>query len=356
MIEHKKLDNHLETKYNFKSLWQEKCNKFNIDEQPFILPPVRRIIVIGDIHGDMEMTLESLRIANLIDQNNNWCGKDTVVVQVGDQIDRCRLIDTNVPCYLKEATDPDEHNDLNILEYFTKLHHQAQKKGGAVYSLLGNHEIMNVEQNLSYVSYEGIQGFNNYVKPDGSIIKNGRDARLWAFKNGNPISEFLACTRQVALIIGSNLFVHAGILPQIAEKYSVSSINKLMSLYLFDKIKRNNKYYDELFNFAEYSPIWNRVFGNFGNNNLDDQTTCNYLLQPLEQIYNVGNIYVGHTPMMNTGISSICDNKIWLTDYGSSKAFDKFDKNFRSKSRQPHVLEILDDGREINVLKKNNNL
>ena len=124
-----------------------------------------------------------------------------------------------------------------ILQYFTKLHHQAQKVGGAVYSLLGNHELMNVKGDFRYVSYEGLKEFDDYKYEDeeGNKVnyfineqgekeqfQSGEQARRWTFSPGNPISEFLACTRQMALIIGSNLFVHAGVLPSIAKKYPAS--------------------------------------------------------------------------------------------------------------------------------------
>ena len=42
--------------------------------------------------------------------------------------------------------------------------------------------------------------------------------------------------------------------------------------------------------------------------------------------YKVNNIIVGHTPLLNNGIGNACDGHIWLTDYGASKAFDKYDK------------------------------
>ncbi len=367
---HKDLEDYIENVYNFKKIWADKCAKYDIKSQSHVLPPVKRIIVIGDIHGDWEMTLKVLRIAKVIDKSNNWVGGETVVVQVGDQVDRCRY--SGIPCNRKGATSPDEGSDWKILQYFTKLHQQALKVGGAVYSLVGNHELMNVKGDFRYVSYEGLREFDNYEKPDGTIIKDGEEARRWAFNFGNPISEFLACTRQVALIIGSNLFVHAGVLPKIAKKYSVKNLNQIMSLYLLDKLNKPNEYKD-IFNSTDYSPLWNRVFGNMGvqkyqkaSKYLDLAETknkCESLLNPLKEIYKVDKIFVGHTPLLENGIGSVCDGKIWLTDYGLSKAFDKFDKTstqsssdsdekyHRNHAREAQVLEILDDGREINILK-----
>ena len=66
------------------------------------------------------------------------------------------------------------------------------------------------------------------------------EARMWAFEPGNPLAEFLACTRKLVLKIGSNLFVHAGILPEIAEKYNdISEMNNILSMYLFNLLDKN---------------------------------------------------------------------------------------------------------------------
>lgn len=364
--ENRDSEDHIDKIYNFKMLWNSHCKKYNIDEQPNILPSVNRIIVLGDIHGDWEMTQRLLKIAKVVDDNGNWNGGDTVVVQVGDQIDRCRYGGAGSPsCEKKEATEPDEGNDWIILKYFTKLHHQAKKFGGAVYSLMGNHEFMNVNGDFRYVSYEGRREFIDYITPSGTQFADGEEARRWAFQPGNPISDFLACTRQLALVIGSNLFVHAGIVPIIAKKYNVSSLNKLMSLYLWDVLDKSSDYSDIFFR-SEVSPMWNRIYGNIGieniKNGIEDEASkdsidiqCNKILTPLKEIYKVDNIYVGHTPFMENGINSVCDNHIWLTDFGASKAFDKFDKskasrNSRAETRKAQVLEILKDGKVINIL------
>jgi len=334
-------------KKSWELIYKDKCADFK--KYPSVLPPVRRIIVIGDLHGDWNMTIKSLKIGKVIDNNNNWIGGDTVVVQVGDQIDRCRFSGTS--CALPQSTPDDEASDLKILNYFTKLHDQAQKKGGAVYSIIGNHELMNVNGDMRYVSYENIKDFNNYKKPDNTIIEDGMEARKWAFSPGNPIANFLGCTRQLSLIIGSNLFVHAGVLPKIAQKYGVEEMNQVMSLFLWDKL--NNQYdYKELLDSSDYSPLWNRVFGS----KMQSTESCHHLMNPLKEIYKVDRMFIGHTPQVATGISNTCEGKVWLTDYGASKAFNQFDtfylqNNVRSEVRDAQVLEILNDGETINILK-----
>jgi hypothetical protein len=336
------------SKKEWDNIYEQKCQDFN--RLPSILPPVERIIVLGDLHGDWEMTIESLKIAKLINNKLNWVGGNTVVVQLGDQIDRCRFV--GIPCNLPQATKDDEASDMKILNYFTKLHHQAQKKGGAVYSIIGNHELMNVNGDMRYVSFKNIIDFKNYKKPDGNIISDGMTARKWAFSPGNPIANFLGCTRQLSLIIGSNLFVHAGVLPKIAEKYNIEDMNQILFLYLKNKLK-NPTEYKELLDSNDYSPIWNRIFGSIDKS----KESCDLLMNPLKEIYKVGKIFIGHTPQLNQGITTTCEGKIWLTDYGASKAFDSFDNNLiinnkRNHLRNAQVLEILNDGKNINILKK----
>ena len=39
-------------------------------------------------HGDLRATTEALRAGGVLDDENKWCGGETTVVQVGDQLDR----------------------------------------------------------------------------------------------------------------------------------------------------------------------------------------------------------------------------------------------------------------------------
>ena len=80
-------------------IYQQTCKDFN--KLPSILPPVKRIIVLGDLHGDWKLTIESLKIAKLINTKLNWVGGDTIVVQLGDQIDSCRFV--GIPCNLSHT-------------------------------------------------------------------------------------------------------------------------------------------------------------------------------------------------------------------------------------------------------------
>jgi hypothetical protein len=269
------------------------------------------------------------------------------------------------------------------LVFLTQLHEQAQKYGGAVYSLVGNHEIMNVGGNMAYVSYQNIKEFENLklLKKKLSkkklskkklskkkVLKNVNtieidedykydlnideilEKRKLMFRPGNPIANFLACTRKLVLKIGSNLFVHAGIIDKISKSYKITEINRLLALYLRDTINKKNKeeYHKmmEIINNPE-GPLWTRKFSTPFNGKIN----CDELLKSLTT-YQVGRIYVGHTPqiMYDKGINGICDGKIWLTDYGASHAFDTISTISENTNRVVQVLEILDDNK-LTVLK-----
>ncbi|AYV78279.1 MAG: metallophosphatase/phosphoesterase [Edafosvirus sp.] len=331
----------------------EDCPGYNY--LPTILPATRRIVVMGDIHGDYNLLIKLLKMANVIDDDLNWIGEDTHIVQVGDQVDRCRPF--NVPCDHELATYNDEASDIKILKLFTELNIKAMVSGGAVISLLGNHEIMNVMGQMNYVSRLGLKEFENYKDPNNPSLtfKSGLMARKHAFKPGNEYSKFLACTRISAVIIGSNIFVHGGILPQflkdldITKNSDLEKINITMRRWLLGKI--NKKYVDKILNSTDISMFWTRILGAIPHNIGNNDPKCEKYLEPVLKILQVGHMIIGHTPQFfaNTlGINSTCGKELWRVDSGSSMAFNHFDKQFESKgiitdARKAQVLEILND-------------
>ncbi|ULY68539.1 metallophosphatase/phosphoesterase [Chlorella virus XW01] len=352
-----RLDSIYNLKKQYKKVWKDKCSEYSKKPPSHIIKQVpKRIIVIGDLHGDYQKTIEMLRISKLIDKDKNWIGGDTIVVQLGDQIDRCRL-DRGV-CTNEGATLNDEASDMKILYLMTELHNQAEKLGGAVYSIMGNHELMNVQGDFRYVSRKNILEFSK----DGSI-ESGMKERENQFKPGNKIANFLACTRLLSLVIGPYLFVHAGIVPEIAKNYNVNDMNHILALYLFDNLD-GNEFKDLLV--SSNSPMWNRTIGNLNvQTKIDNVNTyCDSLFDDEIQSnlfgseHKIKRVFVGHTPQIFKGINSTCNNRVWYVDIGVSKAFDSFDNDLQykgviSENRKSQVIEILNSNGEetINIIK-----
>ncbi|ARF09307.1 metallophosphatase/phosphoesterase [Catovirus CTV1] len=332
----------------------------DIPYTPAILPKKKRIIVLGDIHGDYKLAIEMLKLGKLINDDNEndikWIGGDTVVVQVGDQVDRCRP-NGNLLCDNPATTPNDEASDIKILELFTDLDKQSRKVGGMVISLIGNHELMNTMGQLSYVSYEGIKFFENYKdksRPE-KTFESPKKAREYAFAPGNEFGVFLACTRVPSVIIGSNLFVHGGIIDSIVEylkineKSDIETINVAIKKWLLGLLDKNSV--DKLVSSGSKSIFWSRILGSIPPNTDISDDICMSHISNVLKIFKIDNLIVGHTPqtfMYKKGINGTCSEKVWRVDNASSSAFHLFDDEYirtgkASKSRQPQVLEILDD-------------
>jgi hypothetical protein len=83
----------------------------------------------------------------MVDNRNRWSGKKAVLVQTGDVLDR----------------GPDSRKALDLLR---KLEGEAQRAGGRVVALLGNHELMRLVSDWRYVSQGETDAFKNAESVD----------------------------------------------------------------------------------------------------------------------------------------------------------------------------------------------
>lgn len=293
-----------------------------------ILKKSSRIIVIGDVHGDFDSFKISLLKANIIDENDNWIGNNTKVVQLGDILDKGgRGIETN---NLYEELD-----ELKILDYITFLNKKAKKTNGRIYTLIGNHELMNVLGDFRYVSKQHLDGFN------------GIDNRKLLFKPGGILARKLACNSRGILQIGSWIFCHTGLLPKhfesIKKKKKIEEINNTIKDVLLGKLKMKDidRNLEDII-FGSDSFLWNRYYSD-ENNDIELCSTLNNTLNILN-IKNNGGMVLGHTPQKN--ITSKCNKKLWFADTMMSSGFKKKE----NKKDRIEVLEIINDGEKINII------
>ena len=330
--------------------WKKTCKHYT--KLSHVLPPKERIVGIGDIHGDLDITILIFKKAGLIDDKYNWIAKpkNTVVVQVGDQLDSCRPTANN-KCG-KRGIKTKSHGDLAVFKFFYDINKKAQKHGGHVISLLGNHELMNVLGNLKYNSKDDLKSISKFKvrknkldDSESSICSDeAYNRRIKLFERGSDMSKFMACTRNSAIIIGKNLFLHAGILPQIALKYKIEDINRLIRTWLINSIniKTKNKNIgsikDILFN-NDISPFWNRILGSIPKD--ADEQECERYVYKVLKLWKINNMVIGHTPTIFNGeeINSICNNSLWKIDNGLSHGFDEF----KHGDEKVQYIEILND-------------
>lgn len=322
-----------------------KCES-DVNRIPTIIGKKERIIAIGDIHGDFKLLKECLRLCDVIDNNNNWIGGKTIVVQVGDQVDRCRFRKGIEECK-DNITKDDENSDVLIIEFMNNLAIEAKKHGGNIISIIGNHELMNVMGDMRYVSKAGIDGFG------------GLNNRIELFKPGNKYGKLIGCTRMPCVIIGSFLFSHAGIIDQFAEELNIKNENDLININLTVR-----QWLIGLLNVDDYlvkdilentnSMFWNRILGTMPNNIDSKHELCKQSIGKSLQIFNLKGMVIGHTVQPDTGIVNTCGKQIIKTDFAGSKAFDRITDEgiFNNPNRTAQVLEILND-EELYVIYKN---
>jgi hypothetical protein len=102
--------------------------------------PGQRIVAVGDIHGSLEGLTEILKAAELIDASGQWSGGSAHLVQTGDYLDRGDKV-------------------RDVLEMLMRLEDEARRAGGRAEVLLGNHEVMNLVNDLRDVSPNAFAAF-----------------------------------------------------------------------------------------------------------------------------------------------------------------------------------------------------
>ena len=226
---------------------------------------------------------------------------------------------------------------------------------------------MNAKGELDYVSYKGIEQFKNYKDLDGNHIENGYDGRKRAMKPGNRYGKMMGCTRLPAVIIGSNIFVHAGIVDGLLEKIGIDykntekenkikdarekleQINRKIRQWLLGTVDESSV--DYITNRSADSMFWTRLLGNIPPGVDLSNIACTNNIKNVLEVFDINNIIVGHTPQSfkySEKINSTCSGKVWRVDKGSSKAFNEFDAKYKennemNENRRTQYLEILND-------------
>jgi hypothetical protein len=254
-------------------------------------PAPKRLVAIGDVHGDLAAARRALRIAGAIDDADKWIGGELVLVQTGDRIDR-------------------GNEDRAVLDLFERLAEEAKKAGGTVHALNGNHELMNVAGDFRYVSKPSFEEFAGLgpgiAGSDPRILRFPEPyrPRAAAFAPGGTYARKLAALR-VVVIVGDSVFVHGGVSPAHV-RYGLGKVNREVRAWLEGGAGAAPSVVT-----ADDGLVWTRRYSE-----RPTPKDCADLSEVLD-LLGAKRLVVGHT-VQKEGITEGCGGKVWRVDVGMS--------------------------------------
>ncbi|MEE9363168.1 MAG: metallophosphoesterase [Cellulophaga sp.] len=224
------------------------------------------ILAISDVEGSYKAFRDFLIHSKVIDEDLNWTFGNGHLVLVGDFVDRGAFV-------------------TQVLWFIYKLEQEAEKEGGFVHFIIGNHEIKNMHGNYRAAG-EKYEQFANTL---------GKE-QLDLYGVNSVIGNWMSNKNAIELING-NLFVHGGIHPDLANfKLNLSEINEIIraDYYHFPTSNKSNsseKSRDEIVQeflvSSKTGPCWYR--GYFKDNLSQEEVESGLA------IFNANTVIVGHT-------------------------------------------------------------
>jgi hypothetical protein len=280
-----------------------------------------RIVAVGDIHGAYDRFVKILEAARVIDGRQRWIGGGAVLVQTGDVVDRGA-------------------DSRRVLDLLRKLEGEAERAGGRVLPLVGNHEVMGMLGDLRYVSAGEYESFrtaeSESVRDRVSSAIAGR-AESAARSAGEPFdrvafrNQFAADTplgsverqlafgpdgqygrwlraRDTVVRINGVLFLHGGISPPTAA-LGCDGINDTVRAEL-KQMPADGAQLASFLSTREDGPLWYR-----GLAVANEATLAGDLATILER-FQARAIVIGHSVAPNGRIVTRFDGRVVQIDTG----------------------------------------
>jgi hypothetical protein len=283
-----------------------------LDTPDSLWPAQPRVVVMGDLHSDIDSTRKAFQLAGGTDENDAWIGGSLTIVQLGDMIGR-------------------SDDERQVLDFLFATRGRAQAAGGKVHLLVGNHEVMGGRVDNQAVGANPFSGYEDLteLKVDDARLQvlpdyaKNRGAALMA---GGPYAKRFAELPTV-LQLGGTVYVHGGVVPRWAE-YGLDKINAEVSHWLFGNCPEPDS---SLGVDNGDRVMWTRQFSSSV-----DASDCAVLEQALA-ILGAKRMIVAHS--VQSTITAYCENKVWAIDVGMSRFY----------GGPIEVLEIVND-EELTVL------
>lgn len=235
-----------------------------------------KMFVVSDIEGNFAAFRKLLQGNKIVDDNLAWTFGKGHLVLTGDFFDRGSQV-------------------TEVLWLIYSLEEQAKTAGGHVHFVLGNHEIMNMNNDLRYVNPKYIQ--------NASLIN---EKYLALFGENAELGRWLR-TKNVSEKIGDFLFVHGGFSSEVNTlDMNLGRLNKLVRPFYGDT---SYDYKDPKVDllYSDLGPFWYR--GYYASRPATLPTQIDNTLA----LYKVKHIASGHTVIADT-ISVLYGGKVFNTD------------------------------------------
>lgn len=261
----------------------------------------RRVVAVGDIHGDREALARALQLANVVDRNNGtaWTGGSDVVVQIGDLLNKA------------------EPRDLETLSYLAGVEAQARASGGGVVVTVGDHDLRHAP------------ALWRALHPGGG---------------GAPFPPWIVA----AHVVDRTLFVHGSLSRSILDGAggSLGPLLREAHEWLSRRASGDDAAARPAWIGRGDGPVWSRLYSDGASDEDTPQRRqrCDDLRSLLEGL-SVDRMVVGHT-VRREGISPTCGGGAWRIDVGLSRTETRAGRIGASE-----VLELSEGGSVVRVLK-----
>jgi hypothetical protein len=256
--------------------------KSSIEEESSEYKNAEKILAVSDIEGTFESFRLMLTKAGVINDDLKWAFGDGHLVINGDVFDRG-----------EEVTA--------CLWLIYKLEEEAKSSGGHVHYIMGNHEVMNLSEDIRYVHPKYLEAATLLQRTYMDLYLPNTELGIW-LRSKNIIEK-----------VGKSLFTHGGISSQVNEeglplKKINSRVRPLYDRDGFDSILKKEKVVT-FFHFSS-SPFWYR--GYFSS----PKASMGQVDSTLE-LYKVNRIIVGHT--LVDSIQTFFNGKVVAIDVNHHK-------------------------------------
>ena len=199
--------------------------------EPHVLKDASRIMAISDVHGEYEHLVDILVESGVIDDQYRWVWGDGHLVVLGDVFDRGDRV-------------------TECLWLIYRLELEAQRNGGEVHFILGNHELMVLRGDNRYVHERYLSG----------IVKRTRIKHEDLYGPDMELGRWLR-SKHAVVKINDIVFVHAGISPSLVDRnLDLRDINETVRNNL--DLRSSQLAFNEpvKFLFGSKGPFWYRGY------------------------------------------------------------------------------------------------